>query len=91
MVNKQHSWLDQIKWLLNVAFNLAYLKNNQLAGCIVPICSLDFTAKQCENHQYSATWDAGSATSAVIEIRDTRAIAYGDDFCLDDISFVKQP
>lgn len=41
--------------------------------------------------QFSGTWDAGSATSANIVIRDTRHIMYGDDFVLDDISFVKQP
>ncbi|MBN2074457.1 MAG: hypothetical protein JW762_02790 [Dehalococcoidales bacterium] len=41
--------------------------------------------------EFSATWDAGSADSADIIIRDTRHIMYGDDFCIDDISFVKQP
>lgn len=40
--------------------------------------------------QFSTTWDADSATSANIKIRDTRHIMYGDDFVLDDISFVRQ-
>lgn len=40
--------------------------------------------------KFSTTWDAGSATSANIKIRDTRHIMYGDDFVLDDISFVRQ-
>jgi len=39
---------------------------------------------------YSTTWDAGSATSALIEIRDLRNVYGGDDFVIDDISFVKQ-
>lgn len=41
--------------------------------------------------QYTATWNPGAATSAKIQIRDKRYIMYGDDFCLDDISFVKNP
>ena len=40
--------------------------------------------------QFIYTWDAGSETSANIEIRDTRHIMYGDDFVLDDISLVQQ-
>lgn len=40
--------------------------------------------------KYSAIWDAGTATDACIEIRDLRLIAYGDDFVIDDISFVRQ-
>lgn len=37
--------------------------------------------------KYSATWDAGDATSAVIEITDLRVTYDGDDFVIDDISF----
>jgi len=37
------------------------------------------------------TWDAGTATSATIAIRDLRVAYDGDDFVIDDISFVKQP
>ena len=40
--------------------------------------------------EYSATWNAGSATHALIEIRDLRDTYSGDDFVIDDISFVKQ-
>jgi hypothetical protein len=39
--------------------------------------------------QYTATWSAGTATQANIEIRDTRIAYTGNDFCIDDISFVK--
>jgi hypothetical protein len=37
--------------------------------------------------QFSAQWDSGNASSAVIQIADTTAIALGDDFALDDLSF----
>jgi hypothetical protein len=40
--------------------------------------------------KYSATWNAGSATHALIEIRDLRIQYWGDDFVIDDISFVRQ-
>ncbi len=40
--------------------------------------------------EYTAIWDAGTATSALIEIRDLRDVASGDDFVIDDISFVRQ-
>ena len=40
--------------------------------------------------KFSVIWNAGSATSANIQIRDKRYIMYGDDFVIDDISFVKQ-
>jgi len=40
--------------------------------------------------KFSTIWDAGSATSATIEIRDKRYIMYGDDFVIDDISLEKQ-
>jgi PEP-CTERM motif len=37
--------------------------------------------------QFSAQWNSGNASSAVIQIADTTAIALGDDFALDDLSF----
>jgi hypothetical protein len=40
--------------------------------------------------QFTTTWDAGSATHANIEIFDLRNVYSGDDFVIDDISFVKQ-
>jgi len=40
--------------------------------------------------EYSATWNAGSATEANIEIRDLCDTYTGDDFVIDDISFVRQ-
>lgn len=40
--------------------------------------------------KFSYTWEADSATSATIVIRDIRFVMYGDDFCIDDISFVAQ-
>jgi hypothetical protein len=40
--------------------------------------------------KYSATWNAGSATHALIEISDLRIEYWGDDFVIDDISFVRQ-
>lgn len=39
--------------------------------------------------QYTATWSAGIANHANIEIRDIRIAYTGNDFCIDDISFVK--
>ena len=41
--------------------------------------------------EFSEEWDAGSATIAVIEIRDLITIAFGDDFVIDDISLVQLP
>ncbi len=64
----------------------------QINGTLVGTLALDYnppTAPTPGWKQFSATWDAGSATSAIIEIRDTRHIMYGDDFVLDDISFEK--
>jgi hypothetical protein len=60
---------------------------------VVGTLALDYTPPTAPTpgwKKFSYTWNAGSATSAIITIYDTRAIAYGDDFCIDDISFVKQ-
>lgn len=40
--------------------------------------------------KYSATWNAGAAATAEIRITDLRYVYSGDDFVIDDISFVKQ-
>lgn len=39
--------------------------------------------------EYTAVWTAGTATHADIKIRDLRIAYTGNDFCIDDISFVK--
>lgn len=39
--------------------------------------------------QYTATWNAGAVNHANIELFDLRNVYSGDDFVLDDISFVK--
>jgi hypothetical protein len=36
---------------------------------------------------FSRTWNAGNATSALIEIRDLRTAGTGNDFALDDMRF----
>jgi hypothetical protein len=61
----------------------------RINGVVVPP-TLELTSTKGEWVKYSATWNAGSATSALIEIRDLRYTYSGDDFCIDDISFVKQ-
>jgi hypothetical protein len=66
----------------------------QINSVVVGTLSLEYNPPYAPTPgwmQFSATWDAGSDTSAIIEIRDTRHIMYGDDFVIDDISFVKQP
>jgi len=65
----------------------------QINGTVVGTLALAYTPPTAPTPgwlEFSYTWDAGSATSANIEIRDTRHIMYGDDFVLDDISFVQQ-
>ncbi|MBI5648788.1 MAG: T9SS type A sorting domain-containing protein [Ignavibacteriae bacterium] len=42
-----------------------------------------------EWNNFSATWNSGAATSAVIEIIDLNTAPGGNDFGLDDISFMK--
>ena len=59
--------------------------NGQVVGS-----TLNLTSTPGEWVKYSATWDAGSATEANIEIRDLRDTYSGDDFVIDDISFVRQ-
>jgi hypothetical protein len=39
--------------------------------------------------QFSTQWSSGNASNAVIQITDTTAIALGDDFALDDLSFAQ--
>lgn len=40
--------------------------------------------------QYIFDWDGTGEEKAVISIKDTTSIAFGDDFCIDDIVFVKK-
>ncbi|MFA6923797.1 MAG: T9SS type A sorting domain-containing protein [Bacteroidales bacterium] len=49
-----------------------------------------FTASSttCEWQQFYATWDSGSNTNANISIVNQNTIATGNDFGLDDISFI---
>lgn len=41
--------------------------------------------------EFSAQWSSGTASTEVIQIADTTAIALGDDFALDDLSFTAVP
>jgi hypothetical protein len=53
--------------------------------------TLNLTTTPGEWVKFSAVWTPGpGVTTAAIEIRDFRNTFSGDDFCLDDISFVKQ-
>jgi len=52
--------------------------------------TLEATSTVGEWVQYSESWNAGTDTSAIIEIRDLRYTFTGDDFVLDDISFMQQ-
>ena len=61
----------------------------RINGVVVPP-TLELTSTLGDWDKYSATWDAGSATNALIEIRDLRDTYSGDDFCIDDISFERQ-
>jgi hypothetical protein len=66
----------------------------QINGVVVGTLTLEYNQPYAPTPgwmKYSAIWwNAGSATSANIEIRDKRYIMYGDDFVIDDISFVRQ-
>ena len=61
----------------------------QINGVVVPP-TLEATSTPGQWVKYSAVWDAISATHALIEIRDLRDVYSGDDFVIDDISFVRQ-
>jgi hypothetical protein len=54
-------------------------------GSVVTVFSPNFTDGVWT--QFSAQWNSGNTTDAVIQIADTTAIAFGDDFALDDLSF----
>jgi hypothetical protein len=57
----------------------------------VDVGTLNLTTTPGEWGYFSAVWAPGAGvTTAAIEIRDYRNTYSGDDFCLDDISFVKQ-
>lgn len=50
---------------------------------------LNLTSTKGQWVEFSVPWDAGSATSALIAVRDLRVAYDGDDFVIDDISLVK--
>jgi hypothetical protein len=61
----------------------------KINGVVVPP-TLEATSTPGQWVKYSAVWNAGSANHALIEIRDLRDVYSGDDFVIDDISFVRQ-
>lgn len=52
--------------------------------------TLALTSTANDWRKYSAVWDPGAATSAHITITNLRLEFSGNDFCIDDVSFVHQ-
>ena len=83
-----NSYPGSVQWPAQPAI-LQVEVNDEYFGTL----ALDYTPPTAPTpgwKQFSDTWSAGTEDSAHIVIRDTRHIMYGDDFCIDDISFVRQ-
>ncbi len=77
----KNSFAGNADWPISPA-QLQVKINDSLVGGTLSVIAGDWI-------QFTTTWSAGAATSAKIEIRDINPAFGGNDFCIDDISFIK--
>ena len=80
------AWIAQI-YLNGLASNIEFSINGVSVGTfLVPTTTPEW-------QQFTTTWNAGSAATAVIAIRETTGnnTSPGNDFALDDISLIPEP
>jgi hypothetical protein len=56
----------------------------------VPIGELQLSSTTCQWQPFTASWFSGTSTTATLSIVDLNTDAFGNDFALDDLSFVAQ-
>lgn len=73
-------------WATNVVNNpaVSYL---QLYINNVPIGDTNVTSTACNWSEIGSLWNSGTATSAILEIKNHSTAASGNDFAIDDIFF----
>ena len=74
-------------WLQTIATPNQALIDVKINGVSIGTSSAPNT--NCQTAQYTYTWNSGTNTSAQIAIYDRIFVANGNDFSLDDISFIQ--
>lgn len=60
-----------------------YINNEE-----IDVSPIQLTSDTCQWHNISYDWNSGNSNSATIKIVDNKTITIGNDFALDDISFM---
>ena len=77
-------WYSKIDIFVNGIAQLELSINGVPVGSVVSVTCQNWT-------EFTTSWNAGSSTSAVLEIRDLSTASSGNDFGLDDISMIPEP